>query len=253
MASERTEAAEGVEAIKRDNNNRSADDLYIRNDHELQDFWRAILPAFVRTVDPRESGLMDQLFAEDMLSESDVESLCGKHVVTRRDQARKLAVSLMKYRWNEFMTMVAPALCTAKYTHIIPCKYWITNDDQRTEMTSLRGNGMTTTELCLRHIIKHRLRPAALADMLFHRHYMSFEEYRMFISEETSSNSDKWTKIFSTLSKPPSPQAAKETESDLRQRLSRHINVPDSLSDILLRGLPCCCKERSRENSRGKV
>lgn len=80
-----------------------------------------------------------------------------------------------------------------------------------------------------------------------------FSSRRMFISEETSSNADKWTKIFSTLSKPPSPQAAEETESDLRQRLSRHIHVPDSLSDILLRGLPCCCKERSRENSRGKV
>nr|KAG5694519.1 hypothetical protein BaRGS_030394 [Batillaria attramentaria] len=48
----------------------------------------AILPEFLRVVDPRQSGLLDVFYASEVINDSDNSSLSGKDVMTRKDQAR---------------------------------------------------------------------------------------------------------------------------------------------------------------------
>ena len=54
---------------------------------------RAILPEFLRVVDPRQSGFLDVLYANEVITESDNSSLSGKDVLTRKDQVKQIKCS----------------------------------------------------------------------------------------------------------------------------------------------------------------
>ncbi|KAK7480264.1 hypothetical protein BaRGS_00028540, partial [Batillaria attramentaria] len=142
-------------------------------DEELDDFLREILPEFLRVVDARQSGLIDTLYANEVITDSDNSSLSGKDVLTRKDQARKLFIILNKIPVDVFRVKVAPELCV-KFPHIIPDRFKL-----KTGAGDTTRQPAVAKEECLHHAIQNRIRPATMADMLYHQGCLSLDEYRL--------------------------------------------------------------------------
>nr|KAG5694524.1 hypothetical protein BaRGS_030399 [Batillaria attramentaria] len=136
---------------------------------DLHDMMKEILPEFIKKVDPREDGFLDTLYASYLLTDTDNESLSGKDVLTRKDQARKLWFILNKIPLEDFMSKVAPELCK-KYGHIIPKRFRQDKEQDDTKAKEL-------VKKCLRHAIQSRIRATSMADMLYHKDFLDFEDY----------------------------------------------------------------------------
>nr|KAG5692020.1 hypothetical protein BaRGS_027665 [Batillaria attramentaria] len=71
---------------------RTVDNLAIRTNQDLDNFWRAILPQFLDVVDPDSDGTLNQLYEDFALTDTDRESLVAaeKDNVPRKKRARRL-------------------------------------------------------------------------------------------------------------------------------------------------------------------
>nr|KAG5686364.1 hypothetical protein BaRGS_026825 [Batillaria attramentaria] len=145
------------------------EDEYKGTEKDLHDMMKEILPEFIKKVDPREDGFLDTLYASYLLTDTDNESLSGKDVLTRKDQARKLWFILNKIPLEDFMSKVAPELCK-KYGHIIPKRFRQDKEQDDTKAKEL-------VKKCLRHAIQSRIRATSMADMLYHKDFLDFEDY----------------------------------------------------------------------------
>ncbi|KAK7468025.1 hypothetical protein BaRGS_00036729, partial [Batillaria attramentaria] len=210
--------------------------LNIRTNKELRRFLRAILPEFLRVVDPRESGFVDVLYANEVITQSDNSSLSGKDVMTRKDQARKLFILLNKVPVQKFLNRVAPELCEM-FPHIIPEEFKDTDDiDDSADDTD------DPDDVCLVHIIQQRIRPATMADMLYHEGFLTLEEYTA-ITELSRKKESIWPtllKKFKLRSRHERRILLKVLIKLLKQY---YIEVPSNIKDQLSCGLPCTCPE----------
>lgn len=210
--------------------------LNIKTDKELKQFMRAILPEFLRVVDPRQSGILDVLYANDVITESDNSSLSGKDVMTRKDQARKLFILLNKVPVSIFLKSVAPELC-AKFPHIIPERFRATPESEESDVDNTAD---CEAVHCLRHCIEHRIRPATMADMLYHEDFLDLEEYT-FIIDGARKKEDVWVTLFEQFFGHAQAELRK-LEDVVRQLLVRYyMHVPENLGELVSNGMPCTC------------
>ncbi|XP_070206763.1 uncharacterized protein [Littorina saxatilis] len=190
----------------------------------LTQFLRAIHPGFLAYVDPRHSRLLDIMIQNELLTDSDQESLSGKGVYVRRDQARKLWFSLHKMRVRDFTCTVLPELCS-NFPHILPEEWMDSNEDGPDE------------EYCFRHDITDKIRPATMADLLFDCHCLSLEDYKDL--SETNINQEMiWEALFEAVRR----KNTGDTEKAMRGLLNtRKVDVPSNFLDLLSSGIPCTC------------
>ncbi|KAK7093292.1 hypothetical protein V1264_007071 [Littorina saxatilis] len=190
----------------------------------LTQFLRAIHPGFLAYVDPRHSRLLDIMIQNELLTDSDQESLSGKGVYVRRDQARKLWFSFHKMRVRDFTCTVLPELCS-NFPHILPEEWTDINEDGPDE------------EYCFRHDITDKIRPATMADLLFDCHCLSLEDYKD-LSEINVNQEMIWEALFEAVRR----KTTGDTEQALRGLLTkRKVDVPNNLMDLLSSGIPCTC------------
>ena len=86
-------------------------------------------------------------------------------------QARKLFILLNKVPLDVFMEKVAPDI-RAKFHYIIPAEYLASDNPQNVPVLDHRE------ENCLRHATEDRIRPANMADTLYHCGRLNMDEYR---------------------------------------------------------------------------
>ncbi|KAK7480259.1 hypothetical protein BaRGS_00028535 [Batillaria attramentaria] len=214
--------------------------LNISTEEERQKFMCAILPEFLRVVDPRQSGLLDVFYASEVINDSDNSSLSGKDVMTRKDQARKLFILLYKLPVGQFLEKVAPELCEM-FPHMIPQRFRAVDQSE-----NMAADGTERPEeeedVCLLHRLQQRVRPATMADMLFHEELLTLEEYSA-ITEDARKKKDVWFRMLEKFQNRPDPvlqQLQKVTEALLKRYF---IDSPGNVSDLVRRGLPCTCTE----------
>ncbi|KAK7480265.1 hypothetical protein BaRGS_00028541 [Batillaria attramentaria] len=213
--------------------------LNIQTERELGDMMRELLPEFVRVVDPREDGFLDTLYASYLLTDTDNESLSGKDVLTRKDQARKLWFILNKIPLEDFMSKVAPELCS-KYGHIIPQRFRHHGKQDDTEVKQVMDQ--CSGQKCLRHAVQSRIRATSMADMLYNKGFLDLEDYGDVISG-TYETEAVWMAMFGAF--------CERSESDienllggLRDLLNRYnVRIAADLKDVVSMGLPCTCDE----------
>ncbi|KAK7468027.1 hypothetical protein BaRGS_00036731 [Batillaria attramentaria] len=180
-------------------------------EEERQKFMCAILPEFLRVVDPRQSGLLDVFYASEVINDSDNSSLSGKDVMTRKDQARKLFILLYKLPVGQFLEKVAPELCEM-FPHMIPQRFRAVDQSENTAADD--------TE-----------RPEEEEDVCF------------AITEDARKKKDVWFRMLEKFQNRPDPvlqQLQKVTEALLKRYF---IDSPGNVSDLVRRGLPCTCTE----------
>ena len=78
---------------------------------------KVIQPEFLRVVHPRESGLLDTLFAADLLTDTDQESMSGKDVNTRKDQ-----VSVTSPSSSLFLSLSLSVSCARACVCVCMCE-----------------------------------------------------------------------------------------------------------------------------------
>ncbi|KAK7468024.1 hypothetical protein BaRGS_00036728 [Batillaria attramentaria] len=227
--------------------------LNIQTERELGDMMRELLPEFVRVVDPREDGFLDTLYASYLLTDTDNESLSGKDVLTRKDQAtllyalsscvalveatpvdlettaRKLWFILNKIPLEDFMSKVAPELCS-KYGHIIPQRFRHHGKQDDTEVKQVMDQ--CSGQKCLRHAVQSRIRATSMADMLYNKGFLDLEDYGDVISG-TYETEAVWMAMFGAF--------CERSESDienllggLRDLLNRYnMRITADLKDVV--------------------
>ncbi|XP_070173069.1 uncharacterized protein [Littorina saxatilis] len=206
--------------------------LKIASRRDLREFLRAIQPEFLRVVDPRQSGLLDILYAADLLTETDNESMSGKDVNIRKDQARKLWFVLNKLAVDDFLAEVGPVLLKM-FPHIIPESYLTQEVDGAHDRRDVHKD-------CLRHDIMSRIRAPTMADMLYCHDCLNFEDYEDIASEEYD-DGIVWGKMFDSITG-HSDDMTKQIVEALQALLERYkVQVSCSLTELVSRGVPCMC------------
>ncbi|XP_070173070.1 uncharacterized protein [Littorina saxatilis] len=206
--------------------------LKIESRQELREFLRAIQPEFLRVVDPRESGLLDILCAADLLTETDNESMSGKDVNIRKDQARKLWIRLNKMAVGDFLAEVGPAMLKV-FPHIIPEMYL-------TQEVEGGRDRKGVPKGCLRHDIMSRIRAPTMADMLYHHGCFSFEDYEDIVSEEYD-DEIVWGKMLDSITG-HSDDLTKQIVEALQALLERYkVQVHCCPAELVSRCVSCTC------------
>ncbi|KAK7476739.1 hypothetical protein BaRGS_00032032 [Batillaria attramentaria] len=202
---------------------------------ELHDFWREILPDFLDVVDPDNSGFLQELYAGELLTDTDFESMVtGNGRVPRKQKARKLWFILSSHTLNVFLSKIAPKLCE-RFSRIIPEKFFASSDQCCVTVT--------TEAQCFRHTIQSRVRLETMADLLCHNDCLSHSEYGAIITEAARKPADKWNIMFKSF-RGASQQFKITLESQLKDLLHRYkVPCPESMADIMSRGFPCTCNE----------
>ncbi|KAK7476738.1 hypothetical protein BaRGS_00032031 [Batillaria attramentaria] len=208
--------------------------LFIRTNDELHEFWRAILPDFVEFVDPEKSGFLRELYAAEMLTHTDYESLVtGIEFVPRKQKARQLLLVLEKHPLEIFLSKIAPKLCK-RYGEIIPKRFFAT-PEERTKLTSSKHG---TTDLCLRHDIQNHVRPDTMADLLCHYNCLTFVTG---ISNAPLKNWDLLFGAFRNVGESNRAEVVSATQ-DLLERYHVNVKTLDRFPELLSQGFPCTCR-----------
>lgn len=212
--------------------------LNVANRQQLRQFLKAIQPQFLRVVNPRESGLLDILYAAELLTDTDHESMSGKDVHTRKDQARKLWFLLNKMPVREFLSKVSPALLK-EFPHIIPKRF-----------LSLEAVDATTCDdgdqqYCLRHDIMGKIRVTAMTDLLYHHDHLEFEDYEAMTSDDMKTDR-MWMKVFHACQDGGQKGSQSQLVRGLQALLHKYqLVVPENLERLVSRGIACTCNHGS--------
>ncbi|KAL8625545.1 hypothetical protein ACOMHN_014634 [Nucella lapillus] len=208
--------------------------LNICTEKEKHNFLKEILSLFLEVVDPQESGLLDKMIAEDLLTDYDRDSLSGKDVRTCTDLRRKVWFHLTKLSVQDLKTKVFPKL-HQDFPHIIPKKFLTYSPGNMEAVDGGQGNE------CFRHDITRRLRRNSVLDKMYQYDIIDLETYRRRSTEGGATNHEPWTTLYSMAAFPNSRPSAM-----MKDILEMHrIPVPADLTSLISRGFPCTCSQRN--------
>lgn len=215
---------------------RTPENLSIQTAEELEDLWRTILPDFVKIVDPENSGFLDDLYSDQLLTHTDYESfVSGKDYMPRAQKARKLWFVLSSYNLDLFRAKVAPKLLTS-FSLIIPDRFFSPTDQSLATFK--------TEEPCLRHAIQKRLRVETMADLLCHHVCLSHKNYGLIINDTFKTTTAKWNLVFDAFSGQTPVTQTGPLGAEVQELLIRYnVPIPDNMADVMSRGFPCTCHE----------
>ncbi|KAK7476741.1 hypothetical protein BaRGS_00032034 [Batillaria attramentaria] len=216
------------------------DIICIRTNQELGAFWRAILPAFL-VVYNDNSGLLEGLYSEGALTDTDYESLVsGKHLESPKDTARKLFCILSRLPLRAFNVSVAPQLC-ADCKEIIPERFFV-RADQHDLLTAATAD-FDQKETCLRHdVLDGHVGLETIADVLYQLYCLPPDKYKEICTRKRN-DADRWEIIFDAFTK-QHPCFTEQLLNETRAILERyHITVPGNFADIMTAGFPCTCEQ----------
>ncbi|KAL8589159.1 hypothetical protein ACOMHN_052497 [Nucella lapillus] len=220
---------------------------------DVEEFLRAIHNAFVASVEPVESGLQDVLIQNHVVTETDNESLTGPHLPVPRDKARHLFKILYSTPHDMFLRDALPVLCH-KYDYVIPLRFWkagvIKTTSSQQDERERRGGGRELCPgpygsegnggECWRCMILKRIRPTAVADYLFQRGAVPFEEYCRLTKDHRLTSRGHWPALFSAFKSLPGREEEEDVQ-ELMLLLQRYLPVPGDVRDQMRQGFPCRC------------
>ncbi|KAK7100928.1 uncharacterized protein [Littorina saxatilis] len=194
-----------------------------------EQYLRAIHMRLLELAEPRDSILMDELRANDVMGSGDEEGI--KSQPTRWDRARGFYNYLHRVPLSLFENHCVPALETY-YAHALEGASFQRDD---------RCHGPAP---CVRHSIMRRLPLRRFADVFPSTNGCTHEEY-LKITDNSNVDEMKWDFAFRLCVK----NKGKEDFVKIVKKtlLSIHITVPEDFSSLLAKGFPCRCEHQAQK------
>ncbi|KAK7495756.1 hypothetical protein BaRGS_00012976, partial [Batillaria attramentaria] len=188
-------------------------------------FLKVIQPQFLRLAHPIESGVVDELRREEILSSDDQDELASE--TSRRDKARLLWSKLHRVPPKTFGEKCVPLL-RRTYPHMFPT-------------VTFRWNGQKQEEekvVCLRHVLMKRQSPKKLMDVV------------KLASGKYDGGKRQWATAFRLLHKNCKSPSVRVEMLKLFKKIG--VDNPTGLRKQIRSGFPCTCKPTAQLPRSGK-